>query len=286
MSKMVGTRFNVVKLNEENYEEWIRSMMATLVVEGYGRLVKGTATADDFGGAAELEDAKEKAIAVITLSLEPSQYPLLGDSTNPKAVLDNIAKVHRARGFGSRFKMRRIWLSLRKSEDETMISWINRVESYASRLRGVDANIEDEEIIVVLVNGLASTFEPFIVSLDSVGKDQLTLEYVKGRLMNEFVRQEGPIGDKSLVDVKVERNEASAMAARWKGGSGRGRQSIPDSDSKGEQKSSSSVKCYRCQQRGHIAADCLTEVEDLPNRAGLARMAIRGETSTHETCLF
>ena len=204
-----------VKLKDNNYEEWLPGVKAMLTLRGYMGLVKGTKKESDFGSAEKFIDAKERAVALITLILDPSQYPLLGDSEDPKVVMDSIQKVNRACDFGSRFKMRRLWLSMQKREDQSMISWITSVEAYARRFRAIDANIENEEIIVVMVTGLPDSFESFIVSLDSIPTLQLTLEYVKGRLMNEFTCQEGP-PDSAIIKQEYDEIPTRAMAAKYK----------------------------------------------------------------------
>lgn len=150
---MDSDKFNVQKLKDDNYEEWLPAIRAVLVLKGYWGLCEGREPENM--SDSELAQAKEKAIAYITLSLDASRYALLGDFSDPKKVMDNIRKVHRVRGFGSRFKMLRLFLSMRmqRGENQSIISWINSVESYARRLRNIDVDIKDEFIITVLVNG-------------------------------------------------------------------------------------------------------------------------------------
>ena len=67
-----------VKLKDNNYEEWLPGVRAMLTLKGYLGLVKGTKKESDYGSAEKFLDAKEHAVtavALITLTLDPSQYP-------------------------------------------------------------------------------------------------------------------------------------------------------------------------------------------------------------------
>jgi hypothetical protein len=175
--------------------------------------------------------------------------------------------------------MRRQWLQLVKSDDMKMKSWISVVETYAQRLTAAGVTVTDEDKIVVLVNGLSASYESLVVSLDSVDADKLTLDYVKQRLLNESVRQKGPVSLGPELDHMVENltikgestEERTALTAKyksWKDGNENkeGNRSAPS-------QSPSEPKCYRCGVRSHVARDCRTALSgDRPLQT------IRGDT--------
>jgi hypothetical protein len=122
---------------------------------------------------------------------------------------------------------------LKKSDDMTMQAWITPVRSVAFQLEEIGVIISDEDLILVLTAGLSSSYENFIVTLDSTSPDELTLDYVITRVTNEEARQvQGRIANES---------EDGAMLSR-----ARQRPRVP----------LESITCFKCQEKGHYQSHC------------------------------
>ena len=92
---------------------------------------------------------------------------------------------------------------MQKREDQVMNAWISDVKNAVFRLKSSGVAI-DENIILTLTAGLPESYLTFIVALDSLPTDQLTLPNVVTRLLNEEVRQNHSI------QSSLEHNEALA----------------------------------------------------------------------------
>ncbi|KAL6304695.1 hypothetical protein BKA93DRAFT_732707 [Sparassis latifolia] len=70
-----------------------------------------------------------------------------------------------------------------------MQAWVGEVRRMAFRMQEAGMAVDDQDMILALTMGLSPSYEPLIISLDAIPTDQLTLESVVSRLLNEKVRQ-------------------------------------------------------------------------------------------------
>jgi len=170
----------------------------------------------------------------IILHVEPSQLPHIRDR-DPRVIWDMLKSLHRSRGFASRFALRRRFILLKKSDSQSMQSWIADVRRLAFELKAIGVDVADEDIILVLTAGLPPSYNNFIVTLDVVPSDELELDYVTTRLLGEESRQ---FHATSSTDTPT--SDSSALAA-----SSFRRKTPLDR-----------ITCFKCQQKGHYQSHC------------------------------
>jgi hypothetical protein len=66
-----------------------------------------------------------------------------------------------------------------------MQNFISEAHCIALQLTEIGIAVDDEDIILVLTRGLPSTYENFVITLDSTPTSQLTLDYIISCLLNE-----------------------------------------------------------------------------------------------------
>jgi len=216
-------------------------MEALLIEKDLWDVVDGTE-------ARPLGSAKTKAVrafvkkqqvarAKIILHIEASQLPH-ARYDDPKEIWENLEQVHRARGFATRLALRRRFLYMQKREDQVMNAWISDVKNTAFHLESSGVAIIDEDIILALTAGLPESYSTFIVTLDNLSADDLTLPNVITRLLNEEVRQGHSIQSSEHRD-----NEALAVQVTKNLNN---KKKTPLSD----------ITCYNCGGKGHYKSDC------------------------------
>ncbi|KAI5117551.1 hypothetical protein M0805_004751 [Coniferiporia weirii] len=151
---------------------------------------------------------------------------------DPLVIWETLAKVHRARGLATRLALRRKLLSSMK-EGESMQSWVGRVKSVVWDLEEIGVKVDDEDIILALTMGLDSSYDSFVISLDSTPSSGLTLKFVINRLLNEDARWGGR--DEA---IKAE----NTVFLTWTAAAGTG--------------GAQSHSCWCCGKVGHIRAFC------------------------------
>jgi len=182
------------QLNHTNYAEWALRMEAILTRGGYWDLITGDEKLAEDGTLADEKAFKKREAeckAEIVLRVEDSQLPHMA-GRSPRVVWNSLANVHRARGFGSRLQLHRNFITASKKANQSMESWIGEVRGLANRLKAIDVDVSDENIIVVLTAGLPTSYAPIIISFDVLESSKLTLDFVITRLLNEEARQAIP----------------------------------------------------------------------------------------------
>ena len=172
-------------LNDENYGLWVVRMEADLVTRG---LWDQVVWEEEETVAEEKRDEeykkwwgerkkKAEARAALIQRVEDSQLTHMRD-WDPAVIWTNLARVHRTHGFATRLALRRRLMTSVKSESESMVAWIGKVKGLAYKLEDIGVAVSSDEKILALTIGLDKSYDTFIISLDSMPTDQLTLDYV------------------------------------------------------------------------------------------------------------
>ena len=242
-------------LNHTNYAEWSIRMEAILVRVDLWDLVTGDEVLENNEkDPKKLRDFRKRQAmckAEMVLRVDDSQLAHI-NSTDPKAIWESLAKVHRARGFGGRLQLRRHFITATMDEDQTMESWIGEVRSRARRLESVEVKVSEEDIIVVLTAGLPISYTPVVISFDAIEPEKLTLDFVITRLLNEEARQAGPA-------IKGENETQSAMRA----------EKINKSDP------GVGVQCFYCLETGHYSSACPAKLKENQARENAGRQKLK-----------
>jgi len=233
------------KLNETNYAEWVMLIEALLTRKGLLEIVTGEITKPmGSPNAAAVKSYVRKAAearAEIVLHVEPSQLPHVRDA-DVTVVWENLKSVHQARGFGTRMSRRRTLFGMRMDPQTPMSRWIADVRRAAFLLEEVGGTVTNDDMILVLTNGLPRSYDTVIGSLDSISTDDLTLDAVVNRLLNEESRQttRTPARAERPTNTNTDPNNIAFAA---------------NADRK-PRTPLHLITCYACGEKGHYQADC------------------------------
>jgi gag-polypeptide of LTR copia-type/Zinc knuckle len=226
------------KLIEGNYEQWRTLMEATLVA---GDLWAVVGPEDEelvykgVKGEKEKKKKQQQARAKIVLELDPSQLPFVTGLEDPREMWAILESIHRSASVNSILSLRRHFFRMTKSETETTMSWISRVRAQALELTHTPCPVSDLDIILVITDGLPSTFETVVSSLDGLPFSKLTIPNVINRIMGHEAHIE------RMRNKRLDDPGAQAMVVH---------------PSKRKKVVEKVVTCYRCGGKGHMASDC------------------------------
>jgi hypothetical protein len=274
----------VSRLNDENYLEWVVWMEAVLIKRGLWSVISHSivwtekSTAEEF--AAEVETWRSKrtkskmqeARAELILRVKDSQLSHMRDP-DPLVIWQNLECVHRATGFATSLALRRKFLSAKKSSHQSMQAWIGHIQSLAFRLEETSESntISDQDCILALTMGLPSSYDAVIINFDSTPPNQLTLNHVIARLLNEEQRQ-----SKKRVKTSDDDTQSADEALAVSNFKSRPRLTPSTSST-----SSANLSCYFCDGVGHIKRDCpeRKKWQEIQNEGGSATAALDEEWS-------
>ena len=124
----------------------------------------------------------------IVLHVETLQLTHIRDP-DPIAIWKTLKTVHCTHGFAMLLMLHHKFLTLHKSDEKSIQAWVAEVRCVAFQMQEVSVDVSNEDIILSLTLGLPSSYESFIISLNTTPPDQFTLDYVIVRLMNKEAQQ-------------------------------------------------------------------------------------------------
>ena len=221
----------VVPLKGANYPTWKIQCRMALMKEGLWRIVTGEKTAP----ASEAERAKfatrkDRALATIVLSVDPSLLYLVGDPEDPVAVRKKLGDQFQKKMWATRLDLRRKLHSARLRDGDSAQEHIKLITEIFDALTVAGETVSEEDRVVYLLASLPESYGVLVTALEA-SETVPKLEVVTERILH----QEGRFRDRSDASSTTESAMTSrkASAPRWK-----------------------SIKCHHCGKPGHFKRDC------------------------------
>ena len=225
----------VTQLNDSNYPEWAIRMEAILVQEDLwpmveisvnteGKTVQETAVAKE--KAKCTKDKMARAQAEMILQVEDNQLVHMM-STDPMEIWQILQCVHQAAGFATSLSLRQKFLTTKKSDSQTMQSWIGYIQGLAFQMENANIAVIDQDKILAITMGLPPSYDNVIINFNSMSPNTLTLNLVITCLLNEEVQQT----TSALIKQEDHSDEAMAVSCTRE------------------------IVCYFCDAKGHYKSD-------------------------------
>jgi Reverse transcriptase (RNA-dependent DNA polymerase)/gag-polypeptide of LTR copia-type/Integrase core domain/GAG-pre-integrase domain len=233
-------KFSVAKLNDTNYQPWKFKIKMLLIREGSWKCIE-----EDYPDEPDREwlDLDQKAQSTISLSIEDCQIVHIYKCNHAKEMWEELQKVHERANLCNKLYLTRKLYQSKLKDGQDMQNYIRSVLEMVERLHGIGEDINDFHVAALLLSGLPDSYETLITALDARPDDELTLEYVKGKLIDEYKR-------KNETSSNSNKSE-SALKAFDKG----------KFKNKSNQNNSNNTKqetreCFVCKKPGHLKKDC------------------------------
>ncbi|PBK96259.1 hypothetical protein ARMGADRAFT_868429, partial [Armillaria gallica] len=115
-------------------------------------------------------------------------------------------------------------------------SWVGEIRGQAFTMQMSEIEVSDQDVILALTLGLPSSYDTVIIHFDATPPDQLTIDHIITRLLNDETRQ-------SMNRHHSTQNAATTEEAL----SVTQRRLRPDA---------SEIVCFFCDQKGHYKDAC------------------------------
>ena len=266
---MADGKVTTIHLNETNYNTWKVQCRMVLMREGLWRIVDGTEVEPvDNGLVGQGSNAaainkyiarKEKALATIVLSIEPSLLYLVGDPQEPSVLWKQLSEQFQKKSWANKLSLRRKLMDLTLNDNEPVKDHIKSMTEIFQELSVVGDHIDDEARVVHLLASLRNhtSFSMLVTALES-SPEVPQMELVTERLLHE----EKKLKEKAAQADVVNR----AFIGRHQGnGSGKKVVRTPQQQKfngsggnpkPGNNFQSQGPKCYECGQFGHKKRSC------------------------------
>lgn len=173
----------------------------------------------------------EKARAMIGLALEDSQLSHILDAISANDMWQKLTGYHERGSLTNKIHVLRRLCSMRLEEAGNMSHHLVEASELVHRLARMSETLKEHLVVAILLSSLPESYNPLVTALEGRAEGDLKLEYVKGKLLDEWRRR--------CEDRKQERVQEKVMKATV----------LP-------QKKKSIRTCYNCGQEGHIQWIC------------------------------
>ena len=220
----------IVPLREKNYPTWKVQCRMALVKDGLWGVVDGTDTdpgTENVEARRKYLSTRDRALAMIVLSMEPSLLYLIGDPQDPGKVWKTLQDHFQKKTWANRLELRRKLYALRLKEGDSVQEHVRRMTEIFEELSVIDAPVSDEDKVVHLLASLPDSFGMLVTALEANSETVPKLELVTERLLHEEQKL------KKKDEAAGDDQKALAAKRRLK-----------------------SRTCHFCGKPGHIKRDC------------------------------
>jgi len=209
---------------------------------------------------------KTRSRAIVGLILGSEQLERVSGCKTTAEMWTSLQAVLQRKRLMNNMKARREFSILAKNDGEGMLGYINRVCNLGESLKAMGGEVTEIDVAMSALNGLTSKYQHLLVAVDAKGEDELSLDFVKSRILQEERRQaDKPLATKRIGDMAV-------VGANYRGQSRCG--------------ALLKIECYYSHKCGHISHDCPVLKAKTPSGDRVAVIAADyGSDSDDAICL-
>lgn len=240
MEKFMGGKFELTLFDgKNNFALWQSMVKDLLIQQGLHTTLEDKKPTDV--DKAKWDNMKLRAASTIRLALAPEiKYDVL-EIVDPKVLWDKLAKTYQSKSLANKLFLKKDLFGLKMEEDGDLRDHLNRFNGLITQLNHLDEKLEDEDKAIHLLVSLPEKYNNVITSL-MIGRTELALdETIVVLLEAERLMKQG---ESSSYDG------ALVVEARDKK-KGFGKKHNPN------------IKCFYCNELGHIQTICPKAKEDL-----------------------
>ncbi|UYV84672.1 hypothetical protein LAZ67_X003058 [Cordylochernes scorpioides] len=219
------------KLNDQNYRSWKYNTKMILIERELWKYVTEPAP-DEEASRAIFNMKQEKALAMIALTISPSQQIHIMDCTTAREAWDTLEQVYEPKSRSRILQLKKQFISIRFEEQETMTNYLGRLKICSDHLREAGAEMQDQDLAYSMLTGLPESYDGIIMGFSNVEDKEFTSSTVKHVLLAEYERR--------MARRVNNTNEAMQFGTT----------------TRKEDKKKKNFTSYKCGKEGHIARSC------------------------------
>lgn len=227
--------FGIHQFAGEGFDNWSFRVKSILKKEGCLKAVTDDPPASNSDLFAKWESDNANAEAIIIGCVAESHLQYIREQTTAKEMWNNLATAFSKANFCSETLMRRKLQRLRVDESKSFADFFVEFDDLICQLSSINVKLTERDRVRHLFDALPESFDPLITALENLKDEELTLAYVKSRLLaEELKRKERNVtaAGSSNSSAFVASGNKKQMQHRFKG------------------------KCHECNEVGHKAYQC------------------------------
>lgn len=181
-------------------------------------------------------------------SIHDSQLEYVKDKERAKAMFDSLAAVFERKSIAGQLLLRKQLLLMKMSDGESITEHFLKFDKLIRDLKAIGAKMEEMDVVYHLLLTLPKRFDTVVTTIETMSTRDVTLDFVKSRLMDEDSKRNVGSSGKS--------SESHAMMTK-----------NPD------------IICYKCEKPGHIKSQCNWRGNKSKKKSKSGRNAIANNAS-------
>lgn len=202
----MDSKITIAKLNNDNYFLWKVKMQMVLIKEKIWNVITGTPPENTNATALSLWNVNDQtARAIITLSVDDNQLPLIMNLETAKSMWDTLKDFHEKSTVVNKMKLMRNMFDANMKDKHSIEDHIASISGYLQKLNGSGVTAFNDESIktAVLLSSLPDSYRTIITSLEA--RDNLTWSIVTSKLIDESKHRQhksNSNSDEKLLKIK------------------------------------------------------------------------------------
>lgn len=165
----------------------------------------------------------ERALAEITLMLEPANFAHIATAKHAKEAWDALLNAFEDTGLTRKVELLKRLVQLKLSDFDSTQEYVSQMVMMSLKVQQTGLTLEDELVASLMLAGLPDEFSPLVMAVEN-SKTKLSVDMVKNLLLQDAKFDCPKSEEKALVSNKT--------------------------------RSTLKPKCYACKREGHIAKNC------------------------------
>ena len=128
----------VTPLNGSNYATWRVQCKMALMKEGLWGIVAGTEAESEAAAHSKYVGIRDRALAIVVLSVDPTLLYLIGEPTDPKVVWTKLADQYQRKTWANKLELRRKLHSMRMKEGDSVQGHVRQMTEVFNPLSAMD----------------------------------------------------------------------------------------------------------------------------------------------------
>lgn len=249
-------KFCIQPFDGKNFDHWKFRMEIILDSHDVKKCIEEEA-ADQ--STEEFLKLDRKCKSIIVQCVANSHLEYIKDKTTAFQMWEALKAVFQRKGVAGQLYLRKKLLTMKLESGNSLESHFIKFEEVVRELKSVGAKLDETDIVCHLLLTLPKSLDPIVTALETLDSNKLTLEFVKGRLLDHEMK------------CKSSTAEAFGNSATFYAGdnpqdthSNNDRRNTSWNGPISRQKVFHSIKCNKCGKMGHTRKYC--RVKDLSRR--------------------